>query len=170
METIWSAKRQGLRLGLVLAGSLTLIGIVLKLLGHESGGITILYYLIYPVVLPTWAVIAAKRHPTPLRFLSLLWTGLIAVVSGSALYSLWVIFNTRVLIGGPIPTLVEAMADVERRRAAGEIVTRTRTLELSMESPELFALMVTIQLSVWGLLFMLVAATLGHMIGKRKAD
>jgi len=65
---------------------------------------------------------------------------------------------------------VEAMADVERRRAAGEIVTRTRTLELSMESPELFALMVTIQLSVWGLLFMLVAATLGHMIGKRKAD
>lgn len=157
----------GLALGWKFGASLIGIGLLLKLIGQEAGALTVLYYLVFPIWLCIWAIANAWRHGLGFRFLPAFGAGTLASLIGSTLYSVWVIINTRLVFRGPIPALQQAMEDIERRQAAGEAVASAAILERSMESPEFFAALVIIQLTVWGLVWSLMAAAVALIVRRR---
>ncbi len=148
-EVIGSASKAGLWGGVIVAGAMVVYAIVLKIIGQQTGPSTIGYYIVFPVVLFAAIFVARNALESRLLTMALIWTSVTAAVSGAALYNVWVVFNSRFLIGGPIPQLVETYEAYRERAAAGDDVAQElAAIEGFMASPELFALNVFIRLAI----------------------
>jgi|GEM_PF-3914547 len=169
-EVIARASKTGLLGGVAAAAAMVIYALILKLIGQEAGVSAVGYYIVFPVAL--FAVLYLARNPleNKLMTLGLVWMGVIATVSGAAFYNVWVVVNTRFLVGGPIPHLVLTYETYRKRAEAGEDVSQElATLEAFMASPELFAVNVFARLVILFVPVAIVFALVVRFVFKRSA-
>ncbi len=165
MEVVQPMLLHGARYGGIMAGVMIVYALFLKLIGAETGISTWGYYLVFPIVL----TIAMMRFPPAAAagssYLTVVLSGLSVSVIGSFFYCLWVIVNTRWIVKGPIPALVEQYETYQSRADAGENVERAlSSLQFFMASPEAFAVNVWVKLVIFGGLLSLILALVFRFI------
>ncbi len=167
-EVIWRASKTGLLAGVAIAVAMVIYAVILKLIGQQAGASTIGYYIVFPVVLFATLFLARNTLKNRLLSLGLVWVGVIATVSGAALYNVWVVVNTRFLIGGPILQLVSTYETYLARAEAGENVSsELAVIESFMASPELFAVNVFARLVILFVPVAIVFALIVRFVFKR---
>ena len=148
-EVFGRAGRAGFWGGVGAAAAMVIYAIILKIINQQSGPSTIGYYIVFPLALIAAVFFARTAVADRLYTVGLVMSGVLAAFVGSAFYNVWVVINTRFIVGGPIPQLVVTHEDYLARATAGEDVARElAALERFMESPELFAFNVFVRLFV----------------------
>ncbi len=148
-EVFGRAGRAGFWGGAGAAGAMVVYAIILKIINQQSGPSTIGYYIVFPLALMAAVFFARTVVASRLYTLGLVMTGVIAAFVGSAFYNVWVVINTRLIVGGPIRQLVVTHEDYLARAAAGEDVAQElAVIERFMESPEFFAFNVFVRLFI----------------------
>ncbi len=145
--------------GTIIATLMITYAVLLIMAGADSGATIIGYYLIFAgsiLELARRHNIACDSRNTPYdQFKFASWAAAIA----AAFYSLWVVFNSRVLIGGPIPTLIEQRDALQSSAAAGNNVSEQLVAVQSyIDSPERFAANVWVTLVIFGVLLAVILA------------
>ena len=131
--------------------------LALKLFSAETSG-TYLYYVIFGLgaMISTWRL-QSDRSGWQTFGLSTL-----AIVISVAGYGGWILFNTFLIIDGPIPTLVLALEQATDQKS-------TAAVQRFIDSPALFAANTAVVLFIFGMVITIATRVTGY-IWQRKQE
>jgi len=154
--------------GFFIALAMLFYALILKLIGQQTGITTIGYYLLFVVGIITFVRQYIKKN-TGVTFINQSGHLLLLSAFSSLFYSVWVVFNSRIIINGPIPNLVASLKTLRAREAAGEDVTEAIATTIRfIDNPEIFAANVGTMLLLVGLLIGLVSILIIRQFGTDK--